>query len=94
MDCLKKLFFSLYPSKPIELNTPEGFYLRRVLLITLYLDITFFVLSELFVGFEPMIYAILFAAIAYSCYLTMKQFVIFLYVLLLGVEVFYGLFDT
>ncbi len=99
MSCGARLFFSLYPSKRKEIpeDNVDGHTLRVMLLIATIAHslLAFFCLA--FVGFWPMIINVIQAAWAYSCYLTMREREIVLYLFLLCVQIicqFFGLFSN
>ena len=76
---LKKMFMKLWPSKPKELYTSQGRWLRKMALLFMVLDLIFFVISLAVVGFGPMFYDIMLAVLGYSVYLTLREWVVMLY---------------
>lgn len=72
----------MYPKKPKMLFTKQGQWLRKMALIFFLLDALFFVLCLAFVGFEPMTYDLFCMALGYSVYLTVREWVVFLYIIM------------
>ncbi len=68
----------------------EGDYLRRALSILVFFHCVFFVVSIVYIGFLSMISEIIFSLWAYSCYLTLKEPFIVLYLLGLIMGIIYG----
>ena len=75
----KKIFNKMWPSKPKQLYTNQGRWLRKMALLFMVLDFMFFVFSLAVVGFEPMLYDLLLGVLGYSVYLTVREWVTMLY---------------
>ena len=80
--CFKKIFIKMYPSGAKTLYTSQGIWLRRMAVVFLFLDIIFTVFSLAMVGFLPMIQDLCLACLGYSMYLTIREWVVMLYLLL------------
>ena len=84
MQCCNKVFFKLYPPSAKSIKNPEGQTLRIYFKIALILHIVLFIISLCMVGFEPMLWEIVLLAIAYSCYLTVREYMCIFYIMVLG----------
>ena len=87
--CLRiliKIFKKMYPSHPKEVFTKEGKTFRMVILLFTIGNIISFVSCLAFVGFVCMMLSLCVLLISYSAYLSLREWVICLYVLIcLGV---------
>ena len=79
-----KLFSKMFPAKEKKLYTVQGSHLRAFFGFMLALNITAFLGSLVLVGFKTMLYAILLTTFSYSGYLTLREWVVILYILMLG----------
>ena len=85
-------FNTLHPSKPLQANNQLALKMRSRMAYATALHLIFFILSLSFVGFLPMIEDLLLACIAYSGYLTIKDWVIAGYLVFIVLFIIYGLF--
>ena len=68
-----RTFFCLWPNQNKQSFTDEGRRMRYAMASVTALHGFMFVLSLCLVGFFPMLYNLLLAAWAYSCYLTLRE---------------------
>ena len=90
MQCCKKIFFRLYPNKLKPADTHQGLYLRKVLRVLTFLHVLFFFVCLTIVGFLPMLSELGLSAWCYSCYLTLKEWQVILYMLFLFIGLING----
>jgi len=69
-------------------ETTDGRRVRKAILFSLVLHILLFFFSFAVVGFRPMVMNFLLASIAYSCYLTVREKEIIIYLVLLTIGSF------
>jgi uncharacterized membrane protein len=93
MKTFARWFYRLYPREAKYSDNQEGDWLRRNFAIITFLHAVFFVVSIVYIGFESMISEIFFGCFAYSCYLTLKQPFIMLYLTLLFAAFLHGLYE-
>ena len=91
MRIFKKVFFKLYPSHIKYCWTSQGDWLRKMILTGLCAHILFFVLALALVGFQTMLTDLFLAAVCYSCYLTMNECSVIVYIFFLMASCFTGL---
>ena len=89
---LAKAFNTLYPSKPLQANNPLALKMRSRMAYATFFHAIFFVLSLSFVGFLPMLEDMFLACMAYSGYLTIKDWVIAGYLVFIVLFIIYGIF--
>ena len=92
-DYFGKAFFKLYPSKPKLAPTPEGQSLRKLFGMAMVLHIVFFVVSLTAMGFLPMLAEIGFSLWAFSCYLTLREWEVVVYLVALLGSIIYGVLN-
>lgn len=92
-DYLGKIFFTLFPSKPKHISTPEGKNLRKMLGMFMILHIFFFIASLTAMGFVPMLSELGFIIWTFSCYLTLREWEIIMYFVALTCGTIYGLLN-
>ncbi len=92
-DWFGKVFFTLYPSKPKQLSTHEGKRLRTHIGVFMLFHMMFFVTSLTAVGFLPMLTELGFVIWTFSCYLTLREWEIILYLVALSCAAIYGLLN-
>ena len=80
-----RAFFCLWPNQSKHYFTDEGRRMRYAMAAVTGLHGFMFVLSLCLVGFYPMLYNLLLAAWAYSCYLTLREREIVFYFILVVV---------
>ena len=85
----KKLFMTMFPEKKKEATTPQGKWLRNMFACTTFLHIVFAILSLALVGAEAMYSAQVLSILSYSCYLTLREWTIILYLVITFVSAFY-----
>ena len=88
---LERIFFSLYPSSSKTAETPEGDWLRRMLFISLFVHAGLAGWALALIGFWPMIINLAQLAWAYSCYLTLREREIAVYMVLLLAQLIYNI---
>jgi len=88
----RKMFGVLYPGRMIEAQTNVAKDLRCVIGCSCVMHCFFFVFCLALVGPSEMFVNLMLAAWTYSCYLTLYEMVILLYLVFLGIAVFSGLF--
>ena len=80
--CFKKLFHKMYPATPKRVWTAQGEWLRKMGLIAMIGDFAFFGVALALIGFLPMIQNLFIATVGYSLVLTLREWVIILYLLM------------
>ena len=75
------IFLKMYPVKPKEAPTREGKVLRRLFGCFCILHVLSFVVCLAFIGFSRMMVELSLACFSYSAYLTLREWVICLYVI-------------
>ena len=93
MNVCRKCFFRLYPNKPKPAETAQGLHLRRVLKWLTVCHIISFLVSLTVIGFFSMLSEIGYSAWAYSCFLTLREWQVILYLLLLLIGIINGFFN-
>ena len=88
----RSLFFKLYPNKLRDSSTDEGKALRWLLGVLTYLHILFFMISLTAIGFVSMITELMYGSWAYSCYLTLNECQILIYMIALLINTAVGIF--
>lgn len=83
MKCFKKIFTKLYPYNSVETFTGWGKVLKKYLFAATISHTAFIAISLALIGFEPMIYNMWLACLAYSCFLTLNNCTILTYVIFL-----------
>ena len=94
MNAFRRIFFRLFPNHPKPADTPQGLHLRRVLKYLVTLHILFFFVSLTVIGFLPMISELGLSTWSYSCFLTLREWQVIIYLLLLVVSVVNGIFNV
>ena len=89
---LNRLFFALWPTKRKEAETEEGHWLRRMVFIAMILHCGLAIVNLAMVGFWGMFFNLVQAAWSYSCYLTLREREIWVYMVILGIQTIYQLF--
>ena len=87
----RKLFIYLYPAQNKNTYTKEGDSLRCQILAALVLHTIFAIISLAFIGFEPMIVNMWLMILCYSCYITIRDCTIVLYLICLCLAISGGL---
>ena len=87
----ERLFFWLYPSNMKQAETEEGFWLRRMLLFAVIVHAGLAVWALAIIGFVPMILNLFQLAIAYSCYLTLREREVITYLFMIVVQCIYNI---
>ena len=92
LECisLKRVFFYLYPSTVKKAWNPKALTLRTVLAYAIAFHLLFFIASLAFLGFGPMMEDLALAAIAFSSYLTLYDWIVSLYMIALSGSVVFG----
>ena len=90
---LERGFFSMYPSKKRECNSDEGIWLRRMCITASLLHFGLAILSLAIVGFVTMIINFIQCGSAYSCYLTLRECQIWVYLFFLFAQVLMSTLD-
>ena len=93
MSVFQRCFFRLYPSKPKETDTLEGDDLRFVLKVCTILNAIFFLASLTTIGFVAMLQNIAFGFWSYSCFLTLKEWQVIIYIIGLFFGIAHGIFS-
>ena len=89
----RRLFFYLYPSNGKPTPTPEGEWMRRVILFCLIGHIVFFIVSLCLIGFIPMMNEVMFICWSYAVYLCLREWEILLYMFALVMSIIYGVYN-
>jgi len=86
LECysLKQVFFYLYPTNKNKAWNPKAKTMREVFQWAIGFHLIFFVASLAFLGFGPMVEDLTLAAIAFSSYLTLYDWVISFYMIALS----------
>ena len=93
-DCFERLFFRMYPTKKKVYNTEEGKDLRFSLCMATVAHFALLILCLACVGFWPMFINLLQCCSAYSCYLTLRERQVWVYLTLLAINLFLVIMDT
>ena len=90
-DFLQRFFYRLYPSSKKEStsNMTYANWLRCVCLIATITHFTLIIFCLAFCGFGPMAFNFFQAAFAYSCYLTLREREMIVYIILLVGQIIY-----
>ena len=88
---LERLFFSLYPSSRKVAETAEGDWLRRMLFVAMIIHAGLAAWALALIGFVPMILNLLQLAWSYSCYLTLREREVLVYMILLLGQFIYNM---
>jgi len=91
VKCFKKVFTKLFPYNSVITFTGWGKKLKQYLFAATIMHCLFIGISLALIGFEPTYYNILLALFAYSCYLTLNNCTICLYVTFLVFAITGGL---
>ena len=86
-DCFERLFFRMYPQKKKEYNTEEGKDLRFALCLATVVHLGLTMMCLACVGFWPMLINLMQCCSAYSCYLTLRERQVWVYMVLLIIQV-------
>jgi hypothetical protein len=78
----------MYPARPKEVPTLQGKALRNIIFYFCVFNIIIWAISLAFVGFEAMMLSGVTLAFAYSAWLTLREWVIILYILICIMIVF------
>jgi hypothetical protein len=82
---MQRLFFNLYPSKMKQVVSTDGRRVRKSILFALVLHVLLFFFCLAVVGFIPMLANFMLSCWSYSCYLTIREKEIVIYLVLLSV---------
>ena len=82
-----RCIFWLYPSTKKTAFTEEGLWLRKMLALGVFIHSGLALTCLAIVGFTPMMINLLQAAVTYSCYLTLREREVWVYVFLLFCQV-------
>lgn len=87
MEAFNACFFRFYPRKKKRAGTQAGASLRTALGVSLFMHTVFFIVSLLAIGFYVMLTEIFFISWVYSSYLTLSEWQVIVYeiVLLFGI---------
>ena len=80
---MSRVFFALYPSSKKEAHTEEGHWLRRMCAVATFVHFGLTVLGLAMIGFGTMIMNFLLSCWAYSCFLTLREREVWLYMIVL-----------
>ena len=94
MNIFNRCFFKFYPSQPKHADTQAGLRLRRALLVSLIMHACFFVLALTYIGFYVMVMEIFFVSWVYTCYLTLHEWAIVVYLFALVIGMIHGVFSV
>ena len=93
MNIFARLFFKFYPSQKKHADTEEGTYLRRLIGVCVFFHVALFVASLVSIGFLQMLFELFFVAWTYSCFLTLHEWQIVIYLLLLLFGIAHGVLN-
>ncbi|CDW88769.1 UNKNOWN [Stylonychia lemnae] len=93
MQFPQRVFFRLYPSQQKETDTLEGDHLRTTVGVLCILHSVFFLVSLTVIGFYSMLMEVAYAVWLYSCYLTLKEWQVVLYIIALFFGFAHGIFN-
>ena len=79
VECFKRIFSKLFPYQSVTTFTEWGHLLKNYLLAATILHAIFFGVAIAMIGFQPMIYTMFLGLVCYSCYLTLNNCSICLY---------------
>ena len=86
-DCCERWFFKFYPAVRKEAYTAEGFWMRKISLVSCIIHNLLFVFCLALVGAGPMILNFLQAMWTYSVFLTLREREMAVYLLLLAGQI-------
>ena len=86
---LNRLFFALFPTTKKIAQTEEGHWLRRMLFIAAFCHFGLSIWALAIIGFWPMFFNLLQLTSSYSCYLTLRERQIWIYMIILVMQVIY-----
>ena len=86
------LFFKFYPSIKKEARNEESLWLRKMCLIATVIHFSLSILSLALIGFGPMIFNLLQTCWIYSCYLTLREREVAVYLFILLGQTIYCIF--
>ena len=92
-ECLLRLFFAFFPKKPVKVYGRRTLRMRELLFTAFGLHLIQFVISLTFLGFGPMVKELAMAAIAFSGYLNLKRWLIFIYLAVLCAQTINGFYQ-
>ena len=90
---VSRVFFTLYPSQSKQAFTAEGDWLRKMCLFATVAHAGLTVTGLAFVGFQCMALNALQCCFSYSCYLTLREREIWIYMFILLCQVLLNLLD-
>ena len=82
-NTLERVFFVLYPSNPKQAHTEEGFWLRRMLFLAAFCHFGLTITALVIIGFWSMFFNVVQLCSSYSCYLTLRERQIWVYMITL-----------
>ena len=90
---VSRAFFVLYPSQKKQAFTEEGHWLRKMCLVATFCHAGLTILGLALVGFQCMLLNLLECIWIYSCYLTLSEREVWVYMLLLFVTTLLNILD-
>ena len=90
-DFFNRCFFKLYPAKKKDTTNEVSYWLRMMLLVASILHFTLTMLSLALIGFKPMVFNLIQVMWSYSCYLTLREREVVVYLLILVAQISYCL---
>merc|ERR1711998_331190 len=92
-ECTKTIFSKMYPRKEKKTWTRQGSWLRKLIKICLWCHITFTLFNFLWVGFTGFFVNLMLTFWCMSCYYTLNQCSIIIYIVFLIMAIIFGIFD-
>ena len=92
-DILNKIFFTLYPDHPKRTSNEEGVHLRSTIKVCCILHIFFFVAALTLMGFLTTMTELGFSLWSFSCFLTLREWSIIIYMIMLLFSAIYGILN-
>ena len=89
----ERAFFTLYPSNRKKPLTEEGVYLRKIMALATFVHFGLSILALAAIGFWPMLINLIQSSSAYSCYLTLRERQVWVYMIFLVIQVWYQIMD-
>ena len=81
MDLVRKAFYYFFPAIPKKTYNDEGINMRNIMVIQTTIHMILFILNLVFVGFYPMLMELGFMTLAYTTYLTLREWLIVIYLI-------------
>ena len=81
MDLVRKAFYFFFPAIPKKVFNREGENMRSIMFIQTTIHLILFILNLVFVGFYPMLMELGYMTLAFTTYLTLREWLLGIYVI-------------